>query len=75
MPNLSGTIHCLLLIGLCWRSASRLVEGAIPRLCTAFLLLWANLVYTGLALASFTVLDNLPLYVAVSVAGAACLEA
>jgi hypothetical protein len=68
-------IHGLLLIGLSWRSASRLAEGVIPRLCAAFLLLWANLAYTGLALASFTKLDNQLLYVAVSIAAAAILEA
>jgi len=69
-PTGLGEIHGLLLIGLSWRSASRLVEGTISRLCATFILLWANLAYTGLTLASFTKLDNLTLYVVISVAGA-----
>ncbi|MEO8368649.1 MAG: hypothetical protein ABI806_05590 [Candidatus Solibacter sp.] len=75
LSQLLGAIHGLLLIGLCWRSATRLAEGTIPRLCAAFLLLWANLAYTALALASFTKLDSLTLYITVSLAIAATLEA
>ena len=61
-PPFPGAFHCLLLIALSWRSAARLVQGRVPQLCAAFLLLWANLVYTGLALAAVSKLDSLPLY-------------
>ncbi|MEO8593448.1 MAG: hypothetical protein ABI759_09000 [Candidatus Solibacter sp.] len=75
LPQLLGGIHGLLLVGLSWRSAARLCDGGIARVCGWFLLVWSNLVYTALLLAAFSRLDHRPLYFAVSLTASVVLEA
>jgi 4-amino-4-deoxy-L-arabinose transferase-like glycosyltransferase len=75
LPRVLGAIHGLLLIALCWRSATRLAAGSVPRLCAAFLLVWCNLAYTALILAALSKLDRMGLYFGASLAAAAAVEA
>ena len=69
-----GIVHALLLAGLSWRSACRLCAGRVERLCAAYLLTWANLVYTGLMLAAVSRLNHAGLYLLMSVSLAAGVE-
>ncbi len=73
-PHLLGMIHGLILIGLAWRSSGHLFGNAGHRLCSAYLLIWCNLVFTALILSVFSVLDRVGLYFSVSLALAAGLE-
>jgi hypothetical protein len=73
-PHLLGAIHGLILIGLAWRSSGRLFGNAGYRLCSAYLLIWGNLVFTALILSAFSALDRVGLYFSVSLVLAAGLE-
>lgn len=70
-----GALHGVLLMGLTWHSGARLFAGVLRRMCAVFLMLWCNLAYTALVLASFSLLNNRTLYVGISLASAAALEA
>ena len=73
-PQLLGMIHGLILIGLAWRSSGHLFGNAGHRLCSAYLLIWCDLVFTALILSLFSALDRVGLYFSVSLALAAGLE-
>lgn len=66
-PQLIGAVHILVLLILGCRSSARLVANPWPRLAVAGLLIWSNLVVTGLLLSLFSKLDHIALYLAVSV--------
>lgn len=70
-----GAIHALILFALTFRSARRLVAPLSQVLCASLLLVWANLVYTGMLIATISQLDHRGLYFSVSVTLAAALEA
>ena len=76
MPHvqLIGATHALILIILGWRSAGRLVSSLRPRLAAAGLLIWCDLVLTGLLLSLFSKLDQVALYFSVSLAIATAVE-
>ena len=72
-PFLGGA-HALILITLAWRSAGRLTANILYRICAVYILTWANLAYTALALSLFSLLDRPGLYFLLSLALAAAIE-
>jgi hypothetical protein len=73
--QLAGAIHAIALIALSWRAAARLTAGALDRMAATYLLTWCNLVATGLLLSLASRLDDVLLYLALSLALAAGVEA
>ena len=69
-----GAIHALALLTLSWLSAGRLTSPLLPRLAGLYLLAWCNLVLTGLMLSLLSRLNQVALYLAVSIAIAALLD-
>jgi hypothetical protein len=63
---LLGAIHLIGLAVLTALTVRRLFTGAAPRICGAFLLIWANLAYTALLLSLFSELGNRWLYLSSS---------
>jgi hypothetical protein len=59
---LAGTIHLTGLAAFTALTVKRLFADVAPRVCAAFLLIWANLAYTALLLSLFSQLGNRWLY-------------
>mgnify|MGYP003329261450 CR=1 FL=1 len=59
--------HLAALTFLSWRTAQRLVLRFADRLAALFLLMWTNVVYSGLLLGSIGQLKNVPAYLLISV--------
>jgi hypothetical protein len=69
-----GILHALILIWLTWRSTGHLSAERLQRVSAAYLLIWCNLVYTGLLLSVISRLNVVGFYFSVSVGLAAGLE-
>lgn len=67
MLSLLALIHLIFVIALTHLSSRRLFTGVATQFAAGFLLVWTNLVYTGLILASISELNNIVLYFTVSV--------
>lgn len=73
-PELLGAFHGLALVGLASRTSFRLTRRSSLRICSIYVLVWANLVFTGLIASLFSALGRVGIYFGISLALAAGLE-
>lgn len=73
-PQLLGACHLLILVGLASRTSFRLTSRSSLRICSIYVLVWANLVFTALIASIFSALDQVGFYFGISLALAAGLD-
>jgi hypothetical protein len=73
-PQFLGALNGLALVSLASRTSFRLTCRTSLRICSTYVLVWANLVFTALIASIFSALDQVGVYFGISLALAAGLE-